>query len=166
MPGPRKPGPRVPCLCPRCKGALVSSRTVRNHRPRTIPTTPIVSFPDWYYAYYGRPYYERPHTSRPLDGDGTTSVSTESTRPTSPPLPPPASTALSSVSAQSASSSLHSATPTAVSSVSAQPAPSLPPASPASPSTTTPCSVSCLNQCVHYSNLRVHVCYGASGGCC
>jgi hypothetical protein len=61
MPGPRKPGPRVPCLCPRCKGALVSSRTVRNHRPRTIPT-PIVSFPDWYYA-----YYERPHTSRPLD---------------------------------------------------------------------------------------------------
>ena len=162
MPRLGKPGPRVPCLCPRCKGALVSSRTERSHRPREIPA-PIISFPDWFHAYYGRPYCERPHTSHPLDGDDTASVSTDPTRSPSPPLPPHAPTVLSSVSAQSASSSLPSATPIAVSSVSAHSASSyfssatpttissvstqlapfsLPPANPASPSTTTLCSVS------------------------
>lgn len=59
------PEPRKPCPCPKCKGALVSSRTVRNHASRII-TSDVVLFSVWLEA-IGR--NKRPHTSRLFDGN-------------------------------------------------------------------------------------------------
>jgi hypothetical protein len=60
------PEPRKPCPCPKCKGALVSSRTVRNHASRTITTDVVRSFSAWLEA-TGR--NKRPRTSRLFDGE-------------------------------------------------------------------------------------------------
>jgi hypothetical protein len=58
------PEARKPCPCPKCNGALVTSRTVRNHASRITPS-PVPSFSAWAAA----GYHKRPYPSHLLDNE-------------------------------------------------------------------------------------------------
>ena len=49
----KDPPEKKPCPCPKCKGALVSKRTIKRHQEHILPSANITSYEDWTYLEAG-----------------------------------------------------------------------------------------------------------------
>ena len=65
--------PRLHCLCPRCKGALVAERTYRKHASEMNVEPPILSFSAWASQ---QGHHENTTRPRSDDPSGSTNYST------------------------------------------------------------------------------------------